>query len=171
VTASERSFVYGLDAVRQRAQHRLDAAAHHVSSVHRTLLRDEEIQRALLEEYQRLAASMTPKAYTPLDPRLATAQSGYLANLWRRIKTLDTSIDRIRSELTQARNHALARSTDVEVFERHREEQLRKHVATQTARSASDADQDWLARSVWRSCHGARSPAVAATTARGEDVR
>jgi hypothetical protein len=171
VNASERSFAYGLDAVRQRAHHRLDAAAHHVSSVHRTLLREQDARRALLEECQRLAACMTPKPSAPLDSRLALAQSGYLSHLWRRVKALDTSIDSIRLELNRARNDAQERSTDVEVFERHREEQLRKHVASQTARAASDADQDWLARSVWQSSKGARSPAVAATTQRTEGVR
>ena len=167
MTVSERNFVYRLDAVRQRAHHRLDAAAHHVSSVHRTLLRDEGGRRALLAEYERLAAGMTPRANAPLDPRLATAQSGYLAHLWRRIKALDTSIDGIRLELARARNEAQARSKDVEVFERHRQERLREHAAAQTARAASDADQDWLARSAWRSANVARSAAPVAQSFSG----
>lgn len=171
MSGHERSFVYALDAVRQRAQHRLDAAAHAVSSAHRTLLGLEDARQALAREHECLAASMMPAAHAPIDPRLTASQTGYLAYLWRRIAALDAEINRIRPELARARDAAQACRTDVEVFERHREQQMRAHAATQAARTATDADQDWLARSAWRSGQVARSTAGVVRAVNGKYSR
>lgn len=149
-TTDPAGFAYELEAARQRANHRVDAAAAELGSQARVLAEVQAQHDAVVAESRRLAQSLAPEARARIDPQRVLAGAVHLARLQQRVAVLVEHVDAGREAVIAARQGLEQVRIGLEAFDKHREEAVAMHRQLETQRLQAAVDQDWLALRHWR---------------------
>jgi len=146
VTADLRGFDYALEPVRRQRQWELDAARARLGRVIRSL---EEAQRSLRDlvarhrgESERTAHALAER----MDPARHRNCVQWLAELRADILRAEETLRSLQEECARARAECVARQQKLEVIEQHRHECVAEFTQEREARSSTEADREWLAR-------------------------
>jgi len=153
-----RGFRYGLAAARERAGHRVDAAAAHLGSCQQELAQAKDSCRELESALESHAQQWRHAPGASVRPQLAVIAARQMASMNAKLALAQQAIAAKERAVEEARRLLQTARTAREAFDRHREAALEDYRRDVSRAQQAALDHDWLARLRWLDVEGVGAP-------------
>lgn len=150
MTLDKRGFTYPLDTQLQRLRWRFNQQLTALANAQAGIGAVREQRDAVATEVVERARAMASAQAQRLDPVRTHHTLDHLAGLQHRHTLVERELQAAERLVVERRERLAATQAEIDKLERDRADALREHLRDAERRSQREVDQDWNARSAWR---------------------
>ena len=143
-----RRFKYALEPVLAQRRWQLEALQGRLGSLQRRINAEEELIGTLRSQHAIQSEEAARILLQRINPEGHARSLQWLSHLRAQIAQAQTSLEDLISQRSALLTECLTAQCKINSIEAHREDSVRQFATDESARLATEADRDWLARSL-----------------------